>query len=55
MDREPANTTYLASSTVHYEALRSLPTRTLPGNVGKYSKEVDKALPGKHTRKLYDS
>ena len=54
MDREAANTTCLASPTVHCEAIRSLPTRTLPGNVGKYSKEMDKALPGKHTRKLYD-
>uniref|UniRef100_A0A093UTM5 RNA-directed DNA polymerase from mobile element jockey n=1 Tax=Talaromyces marneffei PM1 TaxID=1077442 RepID=A0A093UTM5_TALMA len=27
---------------------------TLPENVGKYSKAVDAALPGKHTRSLYD-
>jgi ribonuclease HI len=26
----------------------------LPENVGKHSKEVDTALPGKHTRQLYD-
>ena len=54
VDQEPANTTYLASPTVHREAIRSLPTRTLPVNVGRYSKEIDKALPGRHTRKLYD-
>ncbi|KAL3708712.1 hypothetical protein TMatcc_006696 [Talaromyces marneffei ATCC 18224] len=27
---------------------------TLPENVGKYSKAIDAALPGKHTRSLYD-
>jgi hypothetical protein len=29
-------------------------TRCLPENVGKHSKRVDIALPGKHTRRLYD-
>jgi hypothetical protein len=29
-------------------------TRGLPENVGKYSKRIDIALPGKHTRQLYD-
>ena len=29
-------------------------TRSLPEKVGKFSKRVDTALPGKHTRKLYD-
>jgi ribonuclease HI len=29
-------------------------TSCLPEKVGKYSKKVDIALPGKHTRKLYD-
>jgi hypothetical protein len=29
--------------------------RTLPPGVGKYSRELDAALPGKHTRTLYDS
>ena len=28
--------------------------RRLPDNVGKHSKRVDAALPGKHTRQLYD-
>ena len=27
----------------------------LPDSVGKYSKRIDKALPGSHTRALYDS
>ena len=26
----------------------------LPDNVGAYSKKIDMALPGKHTRELYD-
>jgi hypothetical protein len=30
-------------------------TLRLPNNVGKHSKRVDKALPGKHTRQLYDN
>jgi hypothetical protein len=29
-------------------------TERLPEGVGKYSKKVDSALPGRHTRKLYD-
>ena len=29
-------------------------TRGLPENVGKYSEKIDIALPGKHTRQLYD-
>ncbi|KID81208.1 Ribonuclease H domain protein [Metarhizium guizhouense ARSEF 977] len=28
--------------------------RSLPGDVGKHSKRVDAALPGEHTRQLYD-
>src|SRR5882757_894721 len=30
------------------------PTRSLPDKVGVHSKRVDTALPGKHTRRLYD-
>lgn len=30
------------------------PERNLPDNVGKLSKKIDTALPGKHTRELYD-
>jgi hypothetical protein len=37
-------------------AKSSLPANnTLPEKVGKFSKRIDKALPGKHTKKLYDS
>ena len=28
--------------------------RDIPEDVGKFSKKVDAALPGKHTRRLYD-
>ncbi|KAM4063286.1 endonuclease/exonuclease/phosphatase [Hirsutella rhossiliensis] len=28
--------------------------RQIPERVGKHSKRIDKALPGKHTRKMYD-
>ena len=31
-----------------------MPSNRLPEQVGKYSKKVDTALPGKHTRALYD-
>jgi len=26
----------------------------IPNHIGKYSKKIDKALPGKHTKKIYD-
>jgi hypothetical protein len=29
--------------------------RSLPKDIGKYSKELDAALPGKHTRMLYNN
>jgi hypothetical protein len=29
--------------------------KALPDKVGKHSKRIDKALPGKHTKELYDS
>lgn len=28
--------------------------RTLPEKIGRYSKQIDAALPGKHTKQLYD-
>jgi hypothetical protein len=31
-----------------------MPSNRLPEDVGKYSKRIDIALPGKHTRALYD-
>lgn len=49
---------------VQFPATRSMTTniarsnlpvnRKLPENVGKHSKRIDKALPGKHTKKLYN-
>jgi ribonuclease HI len=44
-----------AKSTVINNARAKREIRILPEEVGKYSKEVDAALPGKHTRTLYDS
>jgi hypothetical protein len=29
--------------------------RTLPEGIGRYSKEMDTALPGRHTRTLYNN
>jgi hypothetical protein len=46
---------YLARSTTTRLAItKQQQTRTLPERVGKYSKQIDTALPGKHTRTLYD-
>ncbi|KAH9203824.1 hypothetical protein DL95DRAFT_230745, partial [Leptodontidium sp. 2 PMI_412] len=44
-----------AKSTIINNAIAKEETRTLPDGVGKYSKEMDTALPGKHTRILYDN
>jgi ribonuclease HI len=43
-----------AKSTVIHSARIKRESRMLPNGVGKYSKEMDTALPGKHTRTLYD-
>lgn len=46
---------YQARSTkLRLAKLAQQQVRKLPEGVGKYSKQVDKALPGKHTRELYD-
>jgi len=42
------------STTLSVARARRGTTRSLPDKVGKLSKRVDTALPGKHTRKLYD-
>ena len=42
------------STTLNVARAERGPTRSLPEKVGKLSKRVDIALPGKHTRKLYD-
>ena len=48
--------TYQARSTRLRLALtRGRPCDRLPDGVGRYSKHLDKALPGTHTRLLYDS
>ncbi|KJZ69133.1 hypothetical protein HIM_11480 [Hirsutella minnesotensis 3608] len=50
---EPA--TFQARSTTLRLLLNGLTrVRQIAEGVGKYSKRIDKALPGKHTRKLYD-
>ncbi|CZR65320.1 uncharacterized protein PAC_15220 [Phialocephala subalpina] len=44
-----------AKSTIINNAIAKGEARTLPDEVGKYSRDMDTALPGKHTRILYDS
>lgn len=46
---------YQAKSTTINNARAERATRTLPNGVGKYTREMDTALPGKHTRTLYDT
>ena len=42
------------STTLNISRSQAVPKNCLPENVGKHSKRVDAALPGKHTRQLYD-
>jgi hypothetical protein len=42
------------STTLNVARTKRGPTQSLPGKVGRLSKKVDTALPGKHTRQLYD-
>ena len=42
------------STTLNVARAKRGTTRSLPDKVGKHSKKVDTALPGKHTRRLYD-
>ncbi|EXA31053.1 hypothetical protein FOVG_17611 [Fusarium oxysporum f. sp. pisi HDV247] len=44
----------MRSTTLNMARLSQRTGRHLPDNVGKFSKRVDAALPGKHTRLLYD-
>jgi len=44
----------MQSTTLNVAQARLGMNRGLPEKVGKHSKRVDTALPGKHTRKLYD-
>jgi hypothetical protein len=41
------------STTLNTARAKRGPTKSLPEKVGKLSKRVDIALPGRHTRKLY--
>jgi hypothetical protein len=43
----------IRSTTLHVARKHGI-VRKLPDNVGRYSKAIDTALPGKHTRQLYD-
>ena len=44
----------MKSTTLNAARAKQGTTRCLPEKIGKHSKRIDKALPGKHTRKLYD-
>lgn len=44
----------MKSTTLNIARSQAVTRKSLPENVGRHSKRVDAALPGKHTRKLYD-
>ncbi|KAJ5593445.1 hypothetical protein N7537_010349 [Penicillium hordei] len=44
----------MKSTTLNLARSQAVPRNTLPVDVGKHAKRVDAALPGKHTRLLYD-
>ncbi|KAK6222522.1 hypothetical protein QIS74_04224 [Colletotrichum tabaci] len=51
----PTKRPYRAASTTLAIAMRTQKhSWSIPAGVGKYSKTIDAALPGKHTRELYD-
>lgn len=54
-ERIPEGPIQRARSTTINIALDKRGVRKIPNGVGTYSKEIDIALPGKHTRVLYDS
>jgi hypothetical protein len=43
------------STTINVARAKQREQRALPEDVGRYSREIDTALPGKHTRTLYDA
>jgi len=45
----------MQSTTLNIARLSQHTKKQLPDNIGKFSKRVDTALPGKHTRLIYDS
>lgn len=44
----------MKSTTLNIARSQAVPGNELPQNVGRHAKRVDAALPGKHTRQLYD-
>ncbi|KAJ6136898.1 hypothetical protein N7497_012150 [Penicillium chrysogenum] len=42
------------STTLNIARSQAVPNNDLPANIGRHAKRVDAALPGKHTRQLYD-
>jgi ribonuclease HI len=44
----------MKSTTLNIARSQAVPSNDLPANVGRHAKRVDAALPGKHTRQLYD-
>jgi hypothetical protein len=52
--RPQAKLPRMRSTTLNIARAKHGTTRGLPEDVGKYSKRIDRALPGKHTRLLYD-
>jgi ribonuclease HI/exonuclease III len=50
----PTQLPSMRSTTLNLTRARLDTTRKLPDNVGQHSKRIDKALPGKHTRRLYE-
>ncbi|KAJ5100882.1 hypothetical protein N7456_006934 [Penicillium angulare] len=44
----------MKSTTLNITRSQAVPSNELPQNVGRHAKRVDAALPGKHTRHLYD-
>ena len=44
----------MKSTTLNIARSKAVTSKEWPENVGKHSKRVDAALPGKHTRQLYD-
>ncbi|OQE68825.1 hypothetical protein PENNAL_c0145G02034 [Penicillium nalgiovense] len=44
----------MKSTTLNIARSQATPSSELPENIGRHSRRVDTALPGKHTRQLYD-
>ena len=54
--RSPPNQPYQAkSTTLNMVRAKQRTGKKLPEKIGRYSKNMDTALPGKHTRTLYDT